>query len=374
MVSSGLGASSTYFHPESYSDYRAALVSHATTADDTTALAHLPNSANNPVNNNSDVDLTLPLARALGFSADTPVGDTDGTIYLKTSVMNLSAAQNDPNKFSLFAVVSHEIDEVLGFASALNNLNNGDSPPTDPVSPEDLFRYDQNGARSFTTDLNAASYFSLDGTTHLARFNQHAVGDFSDWYSYYGGQTPQVQDAYSTPGAAPVLGVELRALDAIGYHRVVVIEIDQTITFGPLDNKSYGEPPFAVSATASSGLSVNFSILSGPATISGNTVTLTGIGTVTLRASQAGDTTYNPAPNVDRTFTVYGPPTLSINKSGTNWLLSWPTNVAAFVLQSANNLNPVIPWSAVTPGPSVVNGQYTVTNSTSGTHFYRLRK
>ncbi len=78
----------------------------------------------------------------------------------------------------------------------------------------------------------------------------------------------------------------------------------QTITFNSLSNQTYGAAPFTVAATASSGLTVTFSILTGPATISGNTVTITGAGTVTVRASQAGDTTYAAAPNVDQSFTV----------------------------------------------------------------------
>jgi len=79
---------------------------------------------------------------------------------------------------------------------------------------------------------------------------------------------------------------------------------DQTITFGSLANKTYGDAPFTVSAIASSGLPVSFSIVSGPATISGNLVTITGAGTVTVRASQSGDANWNAAPNVDQSFTV----------------------------------------------------------------------
>jgi autotransporter-associated beta strand protein len=78
----------------------------------------------------------------------------------------------------------------------------------------------------------------------------------------------------------------------------------QTINFGPLSNKTYGDAPFTVSATASSGLPVSFSILSGPATISSNTITITGTGTVTVQASQAGNSNYQPAPNVNQSFTV----------------------------------------------------------------------
>ena len=81
-------------------------------------------------------------------------------------------------------------------------------------------------------------------------------------------------------------------------------KLSQTITFAPLAGKSMGTAPFAVGATASSGLVTTFSIVSGPATISGNTLTLTGVGTVVVRASQAGNFSYEAAPSVDQSFTV----------------------------------------------------------------------
>jgi len=84
----------------------------------------------------------------------------------------------------------------------------------------------------------------------------------------------------------------------------VVNKGDQFITFSALAGKIFGDADFNVSATASSGLPVSFGILSGPATISGSTVHITGAGTVTVRASQAGDGNYNPAPNVDQSFEV----------------------------------------------------------------------
>jgi hypothetical protein len=59
-----------------------------------------------------------------------------------------------------------------------------------------------------------------------------------------------------------------------------------------------------LSATASSGLTVTFAKVSGPATVTGKTVTLTGAGTVTIRAYASGDADYNAATPVDRSFTV----------------------------------------------------------------------
>src|SRR5205823_6069099 len=83
-----------------------------------------------------------------------------------------------------------------------------------------------------------------------------------------------------------------------------IAKANQTTSFGALTNKTFGDVPFTVSATSSSGLAVSFSIFSGPATISGNTVTTTGAGTVTVRASQSGDGNYNAATPVDQSFTV----------------------------------------------------------------------
>src|SRR5207244_6237981 len=79
--------------------------------------------------------------------------------------------------------------------------------------------------------------------------------------------------------------------------------LTQSISFDPIPNKTQGDAAFSISASASSGLPVSFSIVSGPATISGNIITLTGAGTVVVRATQAGNATYNPAPSVDRTAT-----------------------------------------------------------------------
>ena len=63
--------------------------------------------------------------------------------------------------------------------------------------------------------------------------------------------------------------------------------------------------PFSISLpSASSALPVTLSILSGPATVSANTITPTGVGTVVVAADQAGNANYNPAPQVTTSFTV----------------------------------------------------------------------
>ena len=70
----------------------------------------------------------------------------------------------------------------------------------------------------------------------------------------------------------------------------------QTITFPTLPNHTYGDPPFTVAASSSSGLPVTLTVVSGPATIAGTVLTVTGAGVVTLLVSQPGDTNYLPGP------------------------------------------------------------------------------
>jgi hypothetical protein len=70
---------------------------------------------------------------------------------------------------------------------------------------------------------------------------------------------------------------------------------------------------------------------------------------------------------------VVSPPELAIVRSGANMILTWPTNVAGFTLQSTTSLASSAFWTTNSPTPVVVNGQNTVTNPISGIQkFYRL--
>jgi len=77
----------------------------------------------------------------------------------------------------------------------------------------------------------------------------------------------------------------------------------QHLRFDPLPDRTLGDPPFAVSAISSSGFAVSFTA-SGSCTVTGDQVTLTGVGLCTLTASQAGDASYEPAPDVSQSFHV----------------------------------------------------------------------
>jgi hypothetical protein len=84
---------------------------------------------------------------------------------------------------------------------------------------------------------------------------------------------------------------------------LTINQASQTIIFGALANKVYGDPPFTVSASASSGLAVTFSA-TGQCAVAGATVTLIGVGSCTITASQSGNANYTAAASVARTFTI----------------------------------------------------------------------
>ena len=82
----------------------------------------------------------------------------------------------------------------------------------------------------------------------------------------------------------------------------------QLIEMADIPNQLFFNDPITLEATASSGLPVTFELMEGPATISGNVLTLTGeTGTVKLKATQAGNANWLPAPDVVKSFEVVDP-------------------------------------------------------------------
>jgi len=82
-------------------------------------------------------------------------------------------------------------------------------------------------------------------------------------------------------------------------------KLTQTINFAAINPQTCGTP-LGLVASASSGLTVGYTLTSGAtlASLTGNTVEFTGAGEVTVEATQSGNTTYAAAAPVTRTFTV----------------------------------------------------------------------
>jgi len=115
----------------------------------------------------------------------------------------------------------------------------------------------------------------------------------------------------------------------------------QTINFSSVSPKTYGDPPLPLIATASSNLPVSFSLISGPATLNGATVTILAPGTITIRASQAGDANYNAATPVDRMISVLKAiPAVTVATSKTPSEFGEPVTFTATITGPANTAAP----------------------------------
>ena len=81
---------------------------------------------------------------------------------------------------------------------------------------------------------------------------------------------------------------------------------NQTIAFGTLPDRAVSDAPFAVAASASSGLAVTFTAApSGPCSVAGTTVSLTGAaGTCRVTSHQSGNGNYQAAPEVPQSFKI----------------------------------------------------------------------
>ncbi|MCF7675771.1 MAG: Ig-like domain-containing protein, partial [Akkermansiaceae bacterium] len=120
--------------------------------------------------------------------------------------------------------------------------------------------------------------------------------------------TPGTAGTANTGGGGGGVGSTSGTGGAGGSGIVIVsytIKAPSTITFDALPAKTLGDPPFHLTATATSGLPVSYAS-SDPAvaSVNGSLVTLLLAGTTTITASQPGDGNHNPANPVPQTLTV----------------------------------------------------------------------
>ena len=257
-MTSGLGESFTSYAGVTYQQYYSNFSAVATQPNQITALNSLgpaptASTPDNPVNGTTQIDLTTAEARNLGFAdaggilpnsniADATGGGTfDSEIGLNTTITDPPGPNNGSN-YGLESVANHEIDEALGIGGSGSTIG-GTGFFANP-GDLDLYRYtcgativgntcsDPIRSYSTTQTTNPFSYFSINGgTTILSYFTQTTGADYGDWLSNCtsatlcqanglpNGFSPQVQDAFSTPGTNPQLGTnELLAFNAIGYQ------------------------------------------------------------------------------------------------------------------------------------------------------------
>lgn len=143
------------------------------------------------------------------------------------------------------------------------------------------------------TALNVNPIYVLPGTV----FQVNYFYDASLW-----------QPAWLHVGADSLVGAgasySLSLKSASDAVNLVLVRL-QTIAFATLADKTYGDEDFALNATSTAGLAVSYaSKTKNVCTIDDDIVTLVGVGTCSMEASQAGDESHSAASSVVQSFTV----------------------------------------------------------------------
>lgn len=193
------------------------------------------------------------------------------------------------------------------------------------------------------------------------------------YYTRISGPGTVIQDSLSITGVGTIIikaqqpGDDIYSAASPKNDTIIVVKGNQVINFDSIPGKMYRVGSFSINAGSSVGLSVTKAIVSGNATISGNTIYITGAGNVTVRATQAGNANYNAAAPVDRTFCV-GIDTLSAIVGATTACLGTYT-YRAQKIPGASYV-----WTLSGGGNMVTsNDTAFITWTTTGTHTLKVK-
>jgi uncharacterized repeat protein (TIGR01451 family) len=177
------------------------------------------------------------------------------------------------------------------------------------------------GSFAGTANLSAtltSSSTGVSGKTVTFTLNGNSAGsgvtDGSGLATVSGASLTGINAGSYPNGVAATFAGDSSFAASSGSNTLTVSKANQTITFGALAGKTFGDPDFSVSASASSGLAVTFTA-GGNCSVTGSTVHLTGAGSCTITAAQAGNGNYNPAPVVPQSFSIAAATAPTITKT-----------------------------------------------------------
>ena len=127
---------------------------------------------------------------------------------------------------------------------------------------------------------------------------------------------------------------------------------------GPL---TFGESPITLSTTGGSGDgAVSFTVVSGPGTVSGSTLTITGAGNIVVNATKAGGTNHNATTSANITITVNQARIPTAMIAVTSPVRGNAPNTSAMITGGGGFTAGAVSWSG-SPSFFLPETQYTVT-------------
>jgi Chitobiase/beta-hexosaminidase C-terminal domain/NHL repeat len=259
--------------------------------------------------------------------------DLNGNIFLSNTTggqvleLNVNSPQSVAFPNTADGVVS------AGITQPVSNEGNGSLILSGLAVSNNNFTIDSSSTCTSTATVAASASCNL-----VTKFTPQSVGPLTASVSLTDNQL-----SYTLNAAAPAGNGEAefgtfgtsgtQALNLSG--TATSMGAPQTITFpAPASPITYTTTPITLSATASSGLAVTFTVVSGPGTISGSTLSVTGVGTIVIAANQAGSINFSAAPQVTQSIVVNQAPQ-TITFTPTNPLLYTTTPVTLVATSSS---------------------------------------
>ncbi|MFA5263491.1 MAG: immunoglobulin domain-containing protein [Opitutaceae bacterium] len=220
-----------------------------------------------------------------------------------TATLAITAATTSMSGYQFRCVATNSVSSVNSTAATLI-VNSTTDVPVFSVQPTNA---------TVTIGQNVTFSATASGAPTPALQWQVSTNGGSTWTNLadgapYSGVTTGTLTITEATGALNNLQFRCVATNSVGSVNstaaTLKVVVGQTITFAPIGSVTVGTA-VTLSATASSGLPVSFSVQSGNATITGSTtLTVNDTNPVTILASQVGNTSYGAAPEVTQTVTA----------------------------------------------------------------------
>jgi hypothetical protein len=237
--------------PSSYDEIRGALVSHATSMNDSTAVANLP--MTDPTGGGSFF-VSTALAKALGIIGPSTISDGTFTFGSGNNFTLDPSNRAVTGKYDFIGLAEHEITEIMGRGAGLG-VDFGDGKPG--YIPFDLFRFSAPGVRSLVAGNN--NYFSIDnGATNLNNYN-FPNGNGSDPQDWASGNNDACNSSVFSGVENDFSAVDATAMDVMGY----TLAVAPTFTNGPPPGNATVNAAYNFTYTVTAIPSATFAVVTG---------------------------------------------------------------------------------------------------------------